>query len=425
VTKSLALLEEAFSALSLSERGQEVQDNFKNLCLELFSNWPILFQYNGKSILAYINEVEYASSRFGDEIKEHPLQQTIGSMFVHRHPKAMDKWAPPKMLSFDITCGSDLHYGTLLVRSVELDGEVVLGSGRSFRKIYETLGVGKEAYHELDGRNLLDENSSAHFNYQPRKTAVVSLLNRESIAGSGALLRASWGQSVVPKKVPNIKIQSEDVSPPTQKVQDHAARSRYQSIINRSFERDYEAYLFDCLMQAKVKAVELEKFLQFAFTKSSEIEDWKETIAQNMDEEYTSHDFLRYKNKVLEAFNENNEGLKKEFKKVYRQRFGERLQEAQFAEFFRSADHCYYCKITLTQLKDLSERKLIKTKRKYIKGKSLEIDKKDPNGFYEIDNMVLCCYWCNNAKTDEYTAEEFLEVSRGVKSVWDQRLKSD
>jgi 5-methylcytosine-specific restriction endonuclease McrA len=424
VTKSIALLEDAMIALSLSERGHEVQDNFKNLCLELFSNWPILFQYNGKSILAYINEVEYASSRFGDSIKEHSHQLTVGSLFIHRFKQTSDVWAPPSMISFDITCGNSEHYGTLLVTSIEVEGETIVGPGRSFRRIRETLGLDKTTYQNLDGQNLLDEKSHAHFIFQTRRPDVVSLLNRTSIAGAGALLKAKWGQTTT--KGPKIKVQSEDVSLPTQKVQDHAASSRYRSIINRSFERDYEAYLFDCLMQPeKVKKVELDQFLQFAFTKSSEIEAWKEAIAQNMDEEYTSHDFLRYKNKVLEAFNENNEGLKKEFKKIYRQRFGERLKEAQFVEFFRSADHCYYCKITLAQLKELSERKLIKTKRKYIKGKSLEIDKKDPNGFYEIENMVLCCYWCNNAKTDEYTAEEFLEVSRGVKSVWDKRLKSD
>ena len=39
---------------------------------------------------------------------------------------------------------------------------------------------------------------------------------------------------------------------------------------------------------------------------------------------------------------------------------------------------------------------------KSARGLSIEIDRLNSNKEYSLDNVVLACYWCNNAKTDEY-----------------------
>jgi len=35
----------------------------------------------------------------------------------------------------------------------------------------------------------------------------------------------------------------------------------------------------------------------------------------------------------------------------------------------------------------------------------------------------MVCYWCNNAKTDEFTEEEFSKIGREIRNIWDDRLK--
>lgn len=81
--------------------------------------------------------------------------------------------------------------------------------------------------------------------------------------------------------------------------------------------------------------------------------------------------------------------------------------------------HCEYCGVSIDSIK--SHLESIKTKRLLTRGRSLEVDKKNPNGHYVIDNIALACYWCNNAKSDEYTVEEFEHIAMGIARVWESR----
>ena len=80
-------------------------------------------------------------------------------------------------------------------------------------------------------------------------------------------------------------------------------------------------------------------------------------------------------------------------------------------------DNCAYCGISMKLLNN------IKLYTKRARGYSMEIDQKDPYGYYSGDNCVACCYWCNNAKTDEFSVQEFKEIARGINAVWNQRLE--
>ncbi len=81
---------------------------------------------------------------------------------------------------------------------------------------------------------------------------------------------------------------------------------------------------------------------------------------------------------------------------------------------------CHYCGVSQQQVLALRERNLIRTKRK--RGFVMEIDQKEPNLGYQKDNLVLSCYWCNNAKTDEFDYQEFIPISRGINLNWIKRL---
>lgn len=87
---------------------------------------------------------------------------------------------------------------------------------------------------------------------------------------------------------------------------------------------------------------------------------------------------------------------------------------------------CYYCKLPEAELERLHNQPGHINKRYPKRGKSLELDRKDPHLPYsDIDNLVLACYWCNNAKTDTFTSEEFMEVGKVFKEIWKKRLGMD
>lgn len=44
------------------------------------------------------------------------------------------------------------------------------------------------------------------------------------------------------------------------------------------------------------------------------------------------------------------------------------------------------------------------------RGWTLEVDRKNPKGYYSVGNCVLTCYPCNNAKSDVFTYEEFIII---------------
>ena len=96
-----------------------------------------------------------------------------------------------------------------------------------------------------------------------------------------------------------------------------------------------------------------------------------------------------------------------------------------FHDWFKSIEQnkkCCYCEITETEINFLLDNKKIGTKR--TRGRKLELDRKEPNLPYDnLDNIVYACYWCNNAKTDTFTHDEFLEIGKVISKIWQQRMK--
>ena len=78
--------------------------------------------------------------------------------------------------------------------------------------------------------------------------------------------------------------------------------------------------------------------------------------------------------------------------------------------------NCAYCGISVKQINKIE----LYTKR--ARGYTLEIDQKNSYEHYEDENCVACCYWCNNAKTDEFSVKEFEPIANGIFTVWNKRL---
>jgi hypothetical protein len=84
---------------------------------------------------------------------------------------------------------------------------------------------------------------------------------------------------------------------------------------------------------------------------------------------------------------------------------------------------CYYCSLPENVLEELHYQTGHINKRFPQRGKSLEIDRKQADLPYSnIQNLVLACYWCNNAKTDTFTELEFQQLGQVIKRIWEKRL---
>lgn len=77
---------------------------------------------------------------------------------------------------------------------------------------------------------------------------------------------------------------------------------------------------------------------------------------------------------------------------------------------------CHYCALPEESLDTLRMQPNHINKRYPKRGKSLEIDRKQSNLPYtNIDNLVIACYWCNNAKTDTFNHDEFMQIGLVIK----------
>ncbi len=83
---------------------------------------------------------------------------------------------------------------------------------------------------------------------------------------------------------------------------------------------------------------------------------------------------------------------------------------------------CFYCGINTAQLNILFD-KLKEVNKRPTRGKSLELERRIADKPYDdIHNLVLCCYICNNAKSDLFDHEQFIPIGQAIKQVWQKIL---
>jgi len=118
---------------------------------------------------------------------------------------------------------------------------------------------------------------------------------------------------------------------------------------------------------------------------------------------YKKHnDFgLEKLNEIKEFFNDYHKKYTLYFNKN-RKAFFDNYNECM-KWFEKQGCKCGYCGVTQKELDEIVEKRkenfTLNNKTKRSKG-TLEIEKKDSNIGYEIDNMILACPLCNNAKSN-------------------------
>ncbi|MDP2188799.1 MAG: hypothetical protein Q8J69_08970 [Sphingobacteriaceae bacterium] len=195
-------------------------------------------------------------------------------------------------------------------------------------------------------------------------------------------------------------------------------KTRYLRAQKSSFKTRLDLYVFEVALHGKNQLL-LSEFLEFKITDEL-VHLYSAAYWQKSQEETIGHS-----NITVKALYENMQALKKahevefsQWQKAYADRYASIFPHAQFEALLKQV-HCEYCNITEAVIAQLGEQgKLFK---KSERGWSLEIDRKNSNFEYAPENCVMACYWCNNAKTDEFTFEEFAKVGAAIKAIWESR----
>ena len=75
-------------------------------------------------------------------------------------------------------------------------------------------------------------------------------------------------------------------------------------------------------------------------------------------------------------------------------------------------ERCFYCHLPGDTFKHYGQHFRVGRR-----GKRLEVDRIEAKEQYSPDNCVLACYPCNNAKSDVFSYDEFIEIGKTIERV--------
>ncbi len=208
-----------------------------------------------------------------------------------------------------------------------------------------------------------------------------------------------------------------------------SVESKYQAILLRSYKTKLDVYLFtQCIIKGKLDNVNELEFKNFKIS-DVHLEMYKDAWSLPNEESLSSSNLpMRQIDGMIENFykGEYYKEKKETFFNIYKDDFANTLSIESLKTIYKEepdSRRCEYCGISENDIAQLKKDKKIETKR--LRGDSLEFDRKDAYKEYEKDNLVLACYWCNNAKTDEFSYSEFINnVGPAFKKIWQERKNS-
>lgn len=196
------------------------------------------------------------------------------------------------------------------------------------------------------------------------------------------------------------------------------ATTIYKAKAKSSFKTKMNLFLYRLAKEGK-SLIDGKAFSKFNLENEQEL--IKEYTTEYIQEEY---DYV-ISNSTVEEIYQKMSKLKKqtivrELERDYISKFENVFPIEAFRETFRK-EACCYCEITTNEIAELID--LRKINKKANRGFNLEVERFDSNLEYTEDNCDMACYWCNNAKTDEFTKKEFKKIAKGIRKVWDSRKK--
>lgn len=199
------------------------------------------------------------------------------------------------------------------------------------------------------------------------------------------------------------------------------AKIKYQSIKKRSFESFLDLFLICTYIGDKsLLSANIGSFKDFDYNDSRVSQALGVyQLAKNTDKFCDAP--VSDLDNAIQKWHKANDLM--HFRNVFEQE--KIIDESGFLSFYGEdyeQRECFYCKITEDEISRLYEAGKITTKRLSTRGFKMEVDRLSPNKGYVKDNIKLCCYWCNNAKTDEFTAKEFKPIGELIGQTLKNRL---
>jgi hypothetical protein len=205
-------------------------------------------------------------------------------------------------------------------------------------------------------------------------------------------------------------------------------RKKYLAIATRSFKTKLDIYLF--IQTINGRELSRDEAVITADFGGFKIDEKIRTIYKNawtqtqIELEETSGLMIKKIDEKIDDWNKVNKNtpLLNQLRKQYVENFGDVLTVKCFVEVYKEKAEdrrCLYCQIPELEIKRLRDNHKLYTKRG--RGSQLEIDRENFHE-YETGKIVLSCYYCNNAKTDEFSIDEFKPVGKEIRKIWDNRL---
>ena len=111
--------------------------------------------------------------------------------------------------------------------------------------------------------------------------------------------------------------------------------------------------------------------------------------------------------------------LKADFSRRLRNDLSDFVNFEEFKNWYSSKEKkCHFCELKEEECQEIVVTGILKSNRfpkngKLGRGKSrgmwLEIDRLKPKDNYSLNNCVLCCYFCNNDKSDIFHGNDYRE----------------
>jgi len=173
--------------------------------------------------------------------------------------------------------------------------------------------------------------------------------------------------------------------------------SKYRAKAIDSFETKKKLFIFERVINKKSNTITIDEFNAFKISKQL-VDIYTTQYYQSEREDEIQSIKIDTIYEEMKKIKEDPQGIFSNFQNTYLEVFRDIFPREEF---------------------EANKRQLFK---KTERGWNLEIDRKNSNFEYTPENCVMACYWCNNAKTDEFTYEEFKIIGQGISSVWKQRL---
>jgi hypothetical protein len=198
-------------------------------------------------------------------------------------------------------------------------------------------------------------------------------------------------------------------------------KSKYNSKAKDSFKTKFNIYLFGKILNDKVDSIAWEDISAFDLEANEKLRA-QYTTEYYQYEETELIDKKKSIKEIYQSFKEWKEKNIEEYKRLellYIESFEKVFLFKEF-ELMIKSDECCYCEVTESKIILLSDKNQLF--KKNLRGWNMEVERFDSNLEYTKDNCAMACYWCNNAKTDEFTKEEFQPIADQIKLVWETRL---